>query len=227
MVRLTLPLLLLSLCAVAPAEAKLSERVVVVDPGHGGKDEGVIAGGITEKKLVLEIALRLKRCLSENDGVVPVLTRESDEFVTLTDRILKAEKAGGKVFLSLHLDKVWRGRARGVIPFVYGRNDRIPKGPAREPGEKILPPPPMFQIMRAKKLAEKIRFSVKRADLKTVDYVDQGSFAVLKSGDMPSVLVELGNLHNEQERTLLMSAEYQERLARSLADGIGRFIGME
>lgn len=225
--RIILPAFLIFLCAAVPAALKASDRVVVIDPGHGGKDKGSLVGGKKEKELVLEIALRLKRHLSKIDGVVPVLTREDDEFIALTDRVFKAEEVKGKVFLSLHMDSSWRGKARGVIPFVYGTNKKIPRGPEREPGEELIPPPPKNQVIHSKKLAEFIRLSIKAENIQTVDYVDKGSFAVLKSWSVPSVLIELGNLRNKGERFRLTDADSQERLARALAGGIKKYLAEE
>lgn len=184
-------------------------------------------GGMTEAPVVLEISKRLGRKLQNLSGISSFLTREDDSFVSLSGRVIKAEEAGGKAFVSLHIDNVWGRRLHGLVIFVYGRNDGIPEGPPREPGERMLPPPPRSQVNRSRRLAESIRLAVKAEGLRTVHYVDLGPFAVLKAPKIPSVLIELGNIRQKEHRTLLADPKHQERLARAISKGVQKFLARE
>lgn len=206
---------------------KLEGDVVVVDAGHGGKDHGMVVGGMREAPVVLEIAKRLGRNLRKFPGVSSFLTREDDSFVSLSGRVIKAEEVGGRAFVSLHIDNAWGRRLHGVVVYVYGKNDGIPPGPPREPGERMLPPPPKSQVSRSRRLAESIRLAVKAEGLRTVHYVDRGPFAVLKAPKIPSVLVELGNIRQKTHRARLADPKHQERLARAIAAGVKKFLARE
>lgn len=197
--------------------------VVAIDPGHGGKDRGGVVRGRVEAVMVLEFSRRLEKRLKAL-GLVPVLTREVDEFVALSDRVVKAQEAGARAFLSVHVDRVYGRDGKGMILYVYGGNPRIPDGPPREPGELKLPRPPKSQVDASRRLAERLQRSLKKADVKAAPYVDLGAFAVLKSAHIPSVLVELGNLRDEQEASLLEKPAFQEKAARALAEGLRDFL---
>lgn len=215
------------LCAIlaAPLFAAPADPVVIaIDAGHGGKDLGAVVRSRREKEIVLRISRRLADRLSERAGYSPYLTRWSDEFVPLTDRVRRAEAVNAKAFVSIHADKVYRRKGRGAILYVYGRNKRIPKGPPRPPTEEILPPPPRSQVSRSRVLADDIRRSLRRHKIKTVRYVDKGGYAVLKSSSIPSVLLEVGNLRDKKEAPQMCEPAFQERLAEAVASGIVRFL---
>ena len=203
--------------------AKLPQ-VVVIDAGHGGKNEGAIVHGRRERDIVLALSLKLQEQLEARPGISPFLTRWADEFVSLTDRVSRAEEVGGRLFLSLHVDNNRVRKGRGVMVYVYGRNKTIPKGPEREPDEKILPPPPGKQVKQSRRFAAHIGKTLKKSGIRTAGYVDKGPFAVLKSKEMPSVLVELGNLRDRSEARQVSNPAFQDRLAEALADGIESFL---
>jgi len=218
-----LALLLAGLAAAARGEAA-APQVVAIDAGHGGVDQGAVIRGRVEKKVVLDISEKIAARLSRGKTLVPFLTRRTDVFVPLSDRVLNAEAAGGRAFVSIHVDKVYGRKGRGAILYVYGANRRMPDGPARGPEERILPSPPQSQIARSKVLAESLRAALKAEGIKTVRYVDLGGFAVLKSSVMPSVILEVGNLRDEREAVQMCRPEFQERLARAVARGLERFL---
>ncbi len=209
--------------APAPSD-RPARKIVVIDAGHGGKNEGAVVYGRKERDIVLKISLRLQEIFEARRNLVPYLTRWDDDFVALTDRVTRSEAVGGDVFLSLHVDNNRVRKGRGVMMYVYGKNKTIPEGPEREKGEKILPPPPKKQLRRSRRLAEKLRRDLRRSGIKVAPYVDRGAFAVLKSARMPSVLVELGNLRDKKEAALLEDEKYQEKLARALADSVESYL---
>jgi len=209
----------------APANAAGSASdIVVIDPGHGGKNAGARVHGRVEKELVLKAARGLADRLQKSKTLVPYLTRWDDSFVPLSDRVLRGESVGGDVFLSLHADNVRRVRDRGVVVFVYGMNETIPAGPKRDPGEKKLPPPTLSARRASTRLAERIRLTLRKHGIRTAPYVDKGRFAVLKSRQMPSVLIELGNLRDPKEAKLIESAAFQERFSKAVEEAVSAFL---
>ncbi|MFH1726468.1 MAG: N-acetylmuramoyl-L-alanine amidase [Elusimicrobiota bacterium] len=206
---------------------RILPKVVVIDAGHGGKDDGAVVYGRVEKGIVLRISQRVADHLAGKAGISPFLTRWSDEFVSLTDRVLRAEAVGAQAFVSIHVDNVRGRKGRGVIAYVYGRNPRIPKGPPREPGERILPPPPRSQISRSRRLAEHLGRALRKAGIKNVRYVDRGPFAVLKSPRIPSVLIEIGNLRDRDEAAIVADPDFQDRVARAISRSLASFVSAE
>jgi N-acetylmuramoyl-L-alanine amidase len=201
--------------------------IVVIDPGHGGKNPGARVRGRVEKEIVLDISEDIADRLRRGKTLTPYLTRWDDTFVPLSDRVLRGEAAGGDAFISIHADNVRRVRNRGVVVFVYGRNHTIPDGPRREPGEKILPPPTKAARRASIRLAERIRRSLKTHGIKTAPYVDKGRFAVLKSRKMPSVLIEVGNLRDPKEAKLLESPRFKKKFAKAVEEAVSSFLRSE
>ncbi|PCI39571.1 MAG: hypothetical protein COB53_03060 [Elusimicrobia bacterium] len=207
--------------------AERSPDIVVIDPGHGGKNSGAVVRGNVEKEIVLNISEDLAQRLRRSKTLMPYLTRWDDSFVALSDRVLRGEAVNGKVFVSIHADNVRRVRNRGVVVFVYGLNKTIPDGPRREPGEKILPPPTRAARLSSTRLAERIRLSLKKHGIKTAPYVDKGRFAVLKSRKMPSVLIEVGNLRDRKEARLIGTARFKRRFSKAVEEGVSVFLRQE
>lgn len=219
------PAALLLGVALAAAAAD-SGTVVALDPGHGGHDLGQKIRGVDEVEFALAFARLLEPRLKAA-GAVPFLTRFDDTFVALSDRVLRAEGVGSRVFLSIHLDNNSERRGKGVMLWVYGENRRIPKGPARLPGERILPPPPKEQVAASRRLAERLQAVLKKRGLRAAPYVDRGPFAVLKGPGMASVLLEAGNLRDKEEAALLKDPAYQARLADAVAEGVALHLKAE
>lgn len=201
--------------------------VIAIDAGHGGKDRGGVVRGRVEAKIALQIAERVSVHVSSMEGFAPFMTRAEDKFVALTDRVLLAEDAGAKAFMSVHCDKVYGRESRGVMVYIYGRNPGIPKGPPREPGEKILPAPPKSQVAASRRLAARILRTLKEHKIKRVTYVDKGGFAVLKSPTIPSVLVEVGNLRDKAEAAQFSDPAFQDRLGKALAESLREYLAEE
>ena len=198
--------------------------VIVLDPGHGGRDRGAVVRGVQENALTLAIANKVADELRGIAGLVPFLTRKEDLFVALSDRVDLAEQAGGKVFLSLHADKVDGRKPKGVFVWYYGANKRVPKGPPREATERLRPAPPKELVTQSRLLAEHIQRALRRRSVKTASYADRGGFAVLKSDRMPSLLIEVGNMRDPAEWERMQEPAFQENLAKALAQGIAAYL---
>ena len=199
---------------------------MALDPGHGGFDLGQNISGVKEVDFALAFAKLLEPRLKAK-GAVPFLTRFNDEFVALSDRVLRAESVKAKVFLSIHLDNNTERKGKGVMLWVYGANKRIPPGPPRQPGERILPPPPKEQLASSRLLAERIQTVLKKRGLRVAPYVDRGPFAVLKGPEMASVLIEAANLRDKKEAAQMKDPAYLSKLADAVAEAVAIHLAAE
>lgn len=186
----------------------------ILDPGHGGEDLGAVVGGKREKDIALAIARKVKRHLEALAGVSARLTRESDVFLPLDQRVGESLEWNGTAFISLHVNEVRTKELQGITVYAFGP-DRSPGG-GRRPRLAPLPPPPREQVRASAALAGSIARSLRAQGLR-VGPPERASFYVLKNPGIPSVLIELGYLSNPQEAARLNDPAYQERLARALA----------
>lgn len=173
------------------AECSVS-GVVTVDPGHGGIDPGCGEEGALEKNIVLPIAMKLKDMLEEA-GVTVVMTRQTDETVSLDDRAVIANNAGSDLFVSIHCNS-YEGEARGMDCYYHKAQ------PAQELAQSILDQAAALGI--------------------TTRQVQKNNYQVLWDTDMTAVLVETGFLTDPEECALLCDAEYQQTVAQAIATAV-------
>ena len=220
--------------------------VVAIDAGHGGRDPGAIgAAGTYEKDIVLSVARRFADQVNAIDGLEAVLVRDGDYYVGLRDRTRKAREAGADLFVSLHADAFHDRSVRGSSVFVLSRNGassemarmlarsenrahRIGGVSLSDKDEQVASV--LVDLSRAHTVEE----SLDVADMLLAELdglgdvhgggVEQAGFAVLKSLDMPSVLVELAFISNPAEERRLRSADYQDQLARGLTQGMRSYV---
>jgi N-acetylmuramoyl-L-alanine amidase len=218
-------------------------RVVVLDPGHGGRDWGASGPrGAKEKDVVLDIALRLRRLLHERLGIQVILTRAEDVFVSLEERTTIANRAKGDLFLSLHVNADPRGRGDGFEAYFLARDpsDSEARGSAlREnvalPADGLRPTdqdgvqPILWDITEnlhvreSSVLAEALLSQLERSLGVRNRGIRSGPFAVLRHAAMPSVLVEVAFLTNPAEERRLQTEGHRQRLAEALWSGIARY----
>ncbi len=220
---------------------------IVLDPGHGGHDCGAIGvAGTLEKTITVAVAKRLERQLaSALPGVRVLLTRRDDRFVELHRRTEMANKAGGKVFISLHCNAAATKphTASGVEVYVLSpaRTDEAARVALRENAsieferdrrhypagyieQRILTSAAQHGMLDLSHLlAATIDSTLHRMLGVPSRGVQSAGFLVLVGAVMPSVLVELGFLTNAEEERMLRSQSYQERIARALATAIADF----
>jgi N-acetylmuramoyl-L-alanine amidase len=213
---------------------------IVIDPGHGGHDPGASAFGISESELVLDVTLRLEKLLREQPGMEVVLTRRTNDFVSLEERTEKANRESADLFLSIHANASANETARGVETYFlnFALNPQAEAVAAREnaASEKTMSSLPdiIKAITLNSKLNESRDFasSVQRALIrglrpgnKTVRDlgVKQAPFMVLIGASMPSVLAEISFVTNREESRLLKTPAYRQRIAESLLAGILRY----
>ena len=208
-------------------------RTIVLDPGHGGKDPGAIAGRLKEKTLVLDICKRLKRLLKKEYKIY--VTRERDVFIPLEARTAFANQKGADLFVSVHANLARSSRIQGIETFYLSlASDKE----ARElaafenamAAHAISDLEDMIEkILKNTKLKESRQFAeIVQRDLvigtgRKNRGVKRAPFVVLIGANMPSVLTEVSFISNKTEARLLATERYREKIARALAEGIRRY----
>ncbi len=202
---------------------KRAPRVVVLDPGHGGKDSGAIGKRkVYEKKAVLSIANRVKAYL-EAKRITVRMTRTTDTYLTLQQRSDYAARVGADLFVSIHADGAADPAAHGVETFVltgagYDSTNHYGQG-----GDKQA-----FKGNKYDAANAVLGFSLQSNLLKNSKRADRGlrraRFAVLKNAPCPAALVECGFVTNPTEEALLIDASYREAVARGISNGILGYI---
>lgn len=214
--------LALGVSAIGAEAPAAKPPLIVLDPGHGGKDLGAVRrGGLIEKDLALSFSRKLQARL-EKRGVSSKLTRESDVYVPLDARIHDSIEWGGSVFVSLHLNQDRNRKAHGIEVYAFGR-ERKRIGRRRRHGLPSLPAPPREASAASRDLADQLVRALKLKGF-LADPPERAGFYVLKNPKIPSVLVELGYLSNPGEAKKLVDPAYQDRLADTLADTLREYV---
>ncbi|MFD0857940.1 N-acetylmuramoyl-L-alanine amidase [Roseovarius aquimarinus] len=219
--------------------------VVVLDPGHGGIDPGAGQGDILEKDVMLAFGRELKEALLRRGDTQVVMTREDDSFVSLERRVAIAQGAGADLFLSLHADSLGEGVARGATIYKLGeeasdaasaalaeRHDRADllagldlSGTDDVVADVLMDLARMETQPRSDLLARALLIGLEEEGLSTNSKpIRTASFSVLKSPDIPSLLLELGFLSNGRDLSNLTDPEWRARMAQAVADGIGAWM---
>jgi N-acetylmuramoyl-L-alanine amidase len=219
-------------------------RIVVLDPGHGGPDPGAIGqAGQLEKRIVLEVVRRLKERLDATGRYQVLMTRNSDIYIPLRERVALARAANADLFVSLHADWIDRSQVRGASVYTLseGASDsEAQELAARENRADIIAGVDLsaesdevttilIDLAQRETLNHAIRFA--RTLVPELASAGQlldrthrfAGFRVLKAPDVPSVLVELGYLSNREDERMLASAAGQARLAEALARAVNAF----
>ena len=215
---------------------------VLIDPGHGGEDDGAVKNGIKEKEITLKVALELKKLLAKDSRFTPLLTRDSDQFVTLGDRPLMAAKNKADIFISIHANSSNITSARGTeiyfenqVPtdeeslFLANREnntkDDTPSGPQGKNSDlaNILTDlAHNDHMVMSEKLSQLLLESFqKEFDIKT-RAIRQAPFKVL-GVNIPATLIELGFITNDAEAKWLVQKDSQRRMARAIYKGLKAF----
>ena len=218
---------------------------IVIDPGHGGEDPGARGRlGSREKDITLTIALRLKALIDAEPEMRAVLTRDGDFYVPLQTRVDKARRVKADLFLSVHADAFIRPHARGSSVFALSER-RATSEAARWLAKKeneadlvggvnidikdrylaqtLLDLSQTATIDHSLRLGSAVLGELGQVNTLHKAQVEQASFAVLKSPDVPSILVETAFISNPQEEKRLNDEAYQDQLARAILAGIKRY----
>ncbi|QFT96235.1 N-acetylmuramoyl-L-alanine amidase AmiA precursor [Roseovarius sp. THAF8] len=214
---------------------------VVIDPGHGGIDPGAEKDGLSEKDLMLAFARELKDVLLRQADVEVVLTREDDSFVSLERRVAIAHQVGAGLFISLHADALIEGRAHGATVYTLSdsasdrasaalaeRHDRADllagidlTGSDDVVADVLMDLARMETQPRAEQLAKAIQMGIREKGLPLNSRpMRMAGFSVLKSPDIPSVLLEVGFLSSDRDRANIADAEWRARMAQAVSDAV-------
>ena len=213
---------------------------VVIDPGHGGHDPGAQSNGVTEAELVLDVALRLEKLLSQQPGIEVVLTRRTNEFIPLEERTAIANRENADLFLSIHANAHRQSAVRGIETYFlsFAMNDEAEAVAAREnaTSSQTMGTLPAIvkaiamnnKLMESRELANLVQTAmVRRLRMQSAGVKDHGvkqaPFVVLIGAQMPSVLTEIAFLTNKPEANLLKQPVYRQQIAQALKDGVVRY----
>ena len=191
-------------------------RTIVLDPGHGGKDQGASNGKLLEKNLNLQLARRVELLLKEK-GYRVLLTRKSDRFLSLSARSAFANANKADLFISIHTNSAASKTPNGLEVYALA-----PAGTASTNSSAVSWKSYSSNRYDAKNL--RLAYFIQSGMLSRTNAADMGvkraRFAVLKDLRCPGVLAEIGFLSNPQEAAKLRSADYLDKLAQGIAAGI-------
>jgi N-acetylmuramoyl-L-alanine amidase len=237
-----LPILLLLACSIASARPLR----VVLDPGHGGTQDGAVGpDGLVEKTLSLQICQRLKAVLVRRLHARVTLTRTRDALVHLSDRVAFANHLRPDVFISIHANSMptrkLRAATRGVETFFLSASasdaeagtladrENAEGGHSHAPSGQSTLAFILADLQRTETHGESSRlaYAVQKALVKATGAEDRGvqqaPFYVLTGVEAPAILVEVGFISNPAEAKRLVDPAYQDRIAEAIVDGLGRF----
>ncbi len=225
---------------VAPPAAKVAKKdmIIVIDPGHGGKDPGALGRkGTREKDIVLKISEQLRDLLAKQTKAKVFMTRDSDVFIKLKDRATFANEHHADLFVSIHINSHPKKSIKGLELYHFGEasDPRALEVAARENGTPLKDNGPAWQFILADKLHDKkiedsqeLAWTTKKAMVKYLkpfykikDHgVKTAPFFVLRMTTMPAILAEIAFISNPSEEKLLKSKTYQKRMARGIFEGL-------
>lgn len=220
--------------------------LIAIDPGHGGEDPGAIGPrGTREKDIVLAIGKQLRDQINAQPNMRAYMTRDADFFVPLQVRVQKARRVKADIFVSIHADAFTNPSARGTTVFTLstkGASSAAAKWLAnrenqadmiggvdfgvhdRSTASVLLDMSTTQQIQDSLKIGHRVLSSLGKVNGVHSRRVEQAGFAVLRSPDIPSILVETAFISNPQEEQFLRSKNNQRALARGILSGLQDYL---
>ncbi len=223
-----------------PRHQKLRNIMIVIDPGHGGKDPGATGKrGTHEKTVVLAISKDLQQMLKSQPGFTADLTRNGDYFVPLRQRLSIARKDHGDMFVAVHADAYKNRESHGASVYALslrGATSEAARWLAQKENESelgnvladknqslksvLINLAQNASISTSLKIGKVIISQLNRIGTLHHKFVEQAAFVVLKEPDIPSLLVETGFISNAAEEQRLRNPTYQKKMARAVMLGI-------
>lgn len=221
-----------------PARKPTPPRILMLDPGHGGKDPGAISHrGTEEKDVVLDICKELADKLSGVRGITVKLTRERDVFVPLRDRVKKSQEAHADLFISVHADSAPDADARGMSAYTLSEKasddfaraiakqeniaDLIGGVPLEEEDENVAAILMDLAARHTKNASLQVKHKIVTGAGRQWPLLENpmraANFAVLRAPDVPSVLLETGFLSNKRDEEILRDHKNRMKIAQILA----------
>lgn len=225
-------------------KSKPKKKIIVLDPGHGGKDPGAIGayGKTYEKNITLAMGKELKAML-EKKGYTVYLTRSTDIFIPLRQRVKIAQKYKADLFMSIHADSARNRNAKGLSVYTLSEKASDKEAAAlaerenkvdiiggvdfsensKEINDILISLSQTDSRNKSSKFATYIVSEMKKSVKLLNDTHRFAGFAVLKAPDIPSALLEMGYLSNKSEESLLKQSSYRKKLAASVTQAISRY----
>lgn len=221
-----------------------AKKIIVLDPGHGGQDPGAIGcSGVYEKNITLAMGRELKELLDKSGKYKVYLTRNTDKFIPLRDRVKIARGYKADLFMSIHADSALNRNAKGLSVYTLSETASDKEAAALAERENKADVISGLNLVEHSKEVSDILINLAQRETmnrssefasfmvremkKSVALVSNthrfAGFAVLKAPDIPSVLLEMGYLSNRQEEKLLQQKSYRKKLAASTADAINKY----
>ncbi|MCW8931465.1 MAG: N-acetylmuramoyl-L-alanine amidase [Gammaproteobacteria bacterium] len=222
--------------------SKKRDLIVAIDAGHGGEDPGAIGPrGTREKYVVMAIARKLRDMVNKKPGMKAVMIRTGDYYISLRNRTKKARKLNADIFISIHADAFKSPKAHGSSVFILsskGATSEAAKWLAKKENEAdlvggvslddkddmlakmLLDLSQTATIEASNSAASRVLSGLTKIGDTHKNRVERAGFAVLKSPDIPSLLVETGFISNYKEERLLKTPSYQKKLAGAILSGV-------
>ena len=221
------------------------QRVIVIDPGHGGVETGATGPtGLQEKSVTLDLARRLKERLRRDDRITPVMTRDDDRLIGLDERTAIANHNRADLFVSIHLNAAPRNSASGAETYFLSNeatDDEARTLAALENGFGGAKEPPSGgtdrnldlvlwdlaqnqYLAESSLLAERVQFHLNQLTGTRDRGVRQAPFRVLMGATMPAILVEVGFISNPKEEERFRSMEYRDRVVEAIEAAVREFL---
>lgn len=228
------------------AQINKKQVVIAIDPGHGGRDPGAIGRkGTREKDIALSVGKKLYKLINRQNGYKAVLTRSTDKYVVLRNRVKIAREQQADVFVSLHADSFKSSKVEGASVYALSINGASSEA-ARWMADKenasdliggvslddkddliasvLLDLTQTNTIQNSIEMGNDVLKQLKSVGKVSKKYVQQAGFAVLKAPDMPSILVETAFLSNPRDEKRLRSDKHQSKLASAIFAGVKQHI---
>jgi N-acetylmuramoyl-L-alanine amidase len=230
------------------SDTRRTERdiIVAIDPGHGGRDPGAIGRGKTkEKDVTLAIGRQLAAKINAEPGMKAILIRDGDYLIDLRERMEKARRQKADLFISIHADAVEDRRATGASVYRLSTNGASSEGARRlaarensagyvggvilaeqEPvvAKVLMDLSQGYALEKSDKLGQKVLDELSTITKVHRNKVQNASFMVLKSPDIPSILVETAYISNPGEEAKLRNKDYQRKLASAILNGMRGYL---
>lgn len=219
--------------------------VVAIDAGHGGKDSGAIGvGGIYEKHVTLAVAKRLQKLINQQANMRAVMIRDRDVFIPLKERVNLAKHQKADIFISIHADAFHDKRVKGGTVYVLsekGASSEMAKLIAQSENASLqqvnlgeVDNDVLYALSDmsreanvnvSRKLAKNVLGEMQKTVKMHKASVQSANFAVLKTLDMPALLIETAFISNPTEAKNLQNPKFQEKVASAIAKGLNQFVG--
>ncbi|WP_330949114.1 N-acetylmuramoyl-L-alanine amidase [Virgibacillus sp. MG-45] len=180
---------------------RLAGFEIVLDAGHGGKDAGAVSNRVFEKDLTLQAAQKVADHLKK-EGASVMLTRSTDSFISLEERVQKSNASNADAFISIHFDAFPKNNVGGISTHYY-------------------------HAQRDYKFAKMIHSAVIKNTDRNNRNVRQSDYLVLRDSTIPAVLLELGFMTNQNDLEAIQTASYQDQIAKAIAEGLNQYFQNE